>query len=265
VSENRWHEELTLNGFKRVRDGAEGGYWQVSTVDYKPLVIFELDKILDVAALAHLHPEQTAEKAPPRDIAGVASPCVEIHYESFKVQGACFDPESGLLARAEFSFVGEPREGHADVAEFSGTLALGERQFPSQIRLQRPDGTSVDVSVESLEAASGNPDSLPVADPARSEFWRICKDGTGPKPMPGVSPVSPLRGELRNQPGLVLIYAQIEADGTPTHVKVLQTSSPALEQAALDEFSHTRYVPRTCGGKPVRSELMIGKTTVLNR
>ena len=63
----------------------------------------------------------------------------------------------------------------------------------------------------------------------------------------------------------MLIYAQIEADGTPTHVKVLQTSSPALEQAALDEFSHTRYVPRTCGGKPVRSELMIGKTTVLNR
>jgi hypothetical protein len=32
VSENRWHEELTVNGFKRIRDGAEGGYRQVSEV-----------------------------------------------------------------------------------------------------------------------------------------------------------------------------------------------------------------------------------------
>ncbi len=74
VSENRWHEELTLNGFKRVRDGTEGGYWQVSTVDHKPLVMFELGKILNVAALAHLNPEQTAEKAPPREGEGATDP-----------------------------------------------------------------------------------------------------------------------------------------------------------------------------------------------
>lgn len=265
VSENRWHEELTVNGFKRVRDGAEGGYRQVSTADYKPLVIFELEKILNVAALAHLNPGLTAQKARPRDIAGVASPCVEIRWESFKVQEACFDPESGLLARAEFSFLGEPREGHADVAEFSGMLALGDREFPSQIRLRRPDGTSVDVSVDSLDAASGNADSLPVADPARSEFWRICKDGAGPKPIHIAPRISPLSSELRNEPGLVLVYAQIETDGTPTHVRVLQTSSPALERAALDELSHSRYEPRTCGGKPVRSEMMIGSTAASNR
>ena len=57
--------------------------------------------------------------------------------------------------------------------------------------------------------------------------------------------------------GNVLIYLQIEKDGTRSHLKVLRGIGYGLDEEALDAVSHYRFSPAMKDGHPVRVEMRV--------
>jgi hypothetical protein len=47
VSPSRWREEIRLANYDRLRVRDDKGYWQKSTLNYQPEIIFQLDLLLD--------------------------------------------------------------------------------------------------------------------------------------------------------------------------------------------------------------------------
>lgn len=252
LERNRWHEELQLGQFSRVRDGSDGGYWETRSWDYEPRAIFDLDQLLGVAALAKLGPKESARKVHGRKIAGADLSCVEIRFKDLRRRELCVDPATGLLVHAEVPDVGIP-EASLDYAD---PFIAGEKRFPSRMTLQRAGESAAGVTVESMGVPSGGT-SLPAADPSRSEFWETCEDAIPPELAKFGHPVYPQASKARHESGNVTLYARIEADGTVDHLKVLSAPSPDLGNAASIAVAAWKYKPRMCGDTPQRTEMAI--------
>jgi hypothetical protein len=255
---NRWHEELVLADFRRIRDGVEGGYLQVRNSDSPQEVIFRVDQTLDITKAMQLSPEAQARDVRRHKIGGAVLACVEFRSRDSMEKDLCFDPMSGLLVRSKLKCPGWETDCTVD---YAGSVELGDRRFPSQIRSRSPDELSIEITVASLKAFSGSAVSLPVADPARSEFWRACRDEIPAKavnipPLVVFVKANNRWGEL----SVVLLYARIEPDGTVSHVTLLTPDLWQFESAARDAATGWKFEPAMCSAEPVRIETLIAVT-----
>lgn len=251
LAPDRWHEELQLGDFKRVRDGVDGGYRQIRSSDFQPQVIFDLDQLLDVAAVTRPEPKEAVGKTHQEKIGGVELSCVDIQFEHYRRRELCFDPATGALVRATLEL------GGTHEFDYAGALSLGTKQFPSELRSQRKGDFSLDVSVQALTPPPGDAASLPVPDPARSEFWGTCKDAISPELKQRVDPIYPQQSKAGHEQGTVFLYARIESDGAISHLKALSGPSAGLAQAALDAVAQWKYTPEMCGNTPETTETII--------
>ena len=255
---NRWHEELVLGGFRRIRDGVEGGYLQVRNSDSPQEVIFRVDQTLDITKAMQLNPEAQARDVRRRKIGGAVLACVGFRSRDSLEKDLCFDPMSGLLVRSKLKCPGWETDCTVD---YAGNVELGDRRFPSQIRSRSPDELSIEITVASLKAFSGSAASLPVADPARSEFWRACRDEIPAKAVNVPPLVAFVKADNRwRKPSVVLLYARIEPDGTVSYVTLLAPDLLQFESAARDAATWWKFKPAMCSAEPVRIETLIAVT-----
>jgi hypothetical protein len=251
---NRWHEELRLGSFKRVRDGVDGGYRQVRSLDFQPQAIFDVDRLLAGVPHVKFTPKETAGNSHERKVNGVDMSCIEIRARDSAGREFCFDPASGQLLHTEArSYKGDEIEA----SDFGGVATLGAKKFPTQMKLERPREIPVSVDVEELGAASGDANSLPVANAARSEFWGTCDDPTPAVLTHHVAPIYPhdMNGSPEN--GKATVYARIEIDGTTSHLRALSAASVPLAQAALNAVAQWKWTPELCGKTPVTFETVV--------
>jgi TonB family protein len=254
---NRWHETVVLGDFRRFREGVIGGYRQVRTWEYEPQVIFDLDKILDVGSILQIGPLEIVRKARKRKIAGIALSCVEIGQKNGASRDLCFDPATGLLVHAEL----EPGFGLASerrpIVDYSQGVPLSDKIFPSKVRIQRGKEFWMEVTIASLQKLSGEPDPTPFVDPKDSELWQSCRDSVPAELKGAVQPNYPEDARFEHRGGVVSLYARIEADGTISHLRTLQSPSASLERAARNAVQLWTYKPTSCQGTPVRAETLI--------
>jgi TonB family protein len=241
---NRWREVLSLADFQRVRDGVGGGYRQVRSWDYQPQVIFDIDKMFDVSSILELSPKETAKKVRKRKIGGVELPCIEIASKVRSTRDLCFDPATDVLVHADLSPI-NTIVGTRFTVDYSAFVPLGERKFPSKLILTRPDGFSMEVAINRLEAISGVSSPAPTADP-HSEFWQACEGGIPAELINQAPPTYPSDSKQKHEQGIVSVYARIESDGTISHLESLQSPSASLEQATLQAVGRWKYSPRSC-------------------
>ncbi|MGA8767012.1 MAG: energy transducer TonB [Candidatus Acidiferrales bacterium] len=251
---NRWHEELRLGSFKRARDGVDGGYRQVRSLDFQPQSIFDVDRLLGGVLRVKLTPKETAGNAHTRKVNGVEMSCIEIRAKDSAERGFCFDPAGGLLLHTE---VRSYRGDEIEVSDFGGVATLGTKKFPTQMKLERPREKPVNVDVEELGPAPGDASSLPAADPARSEFWGTCNDAVPAVLTHHVAPIYPhdMNGIPEN--GKATVYMRVETDGTTSHLRALSAPSVPLAQAALNAVTQWKWTPELCGNTPVKVESII--------
>lgn len=252
VAPIRWHEELRVADFSRVRDGVGGGYLQVRSSDSEPEVIFEMDKMLNVAALTRLRSGESIGKTRSRKIDGADLECVQVRSNSGESRDICVDPATGLLVRTANDV--NAKQGF----DYSGVIVLGSRQFPAYLRSLNAGGFAIEVHVTSLKPFSGDATSLPAPNLAQAEMWGACDDVFPVEEIvQRVSPIYPQRSKQNGEEGTVMIYARIGADGGVSHLAVLTTPSQLLAEASLNAVSQWKYKPLSCGGRPQQSETII--------
>ena len=253
---NRWREEMKLGDFGRLRVGAGGGYWQERTIDYQPEIIFDLDEFIFAAEVLEVRPTETVDKPKSRKIDDITVSCVEIRGKRSLERELCFDPAGGVLLHANFPERALHGATVNKTVDFSDVQPFGDKQIVRNIRIERPGRYQMRISFTSL-APTSEIDATAFAQPAHSEFWQGCGEGSSAEISSAKSPEYPAELRRNRQEGLVSVYARIEPDGFTSHLVTLNSASPALERAARDAIRQWKYKVPACGGPPARSETVI--------
>ena len=91
--------------------------------------------------------------------------------------------------------------------------------------------------------------------PARDAGTRVTRDAS---PVTPISPDYPAAALRARQEGLVVLRAQLGADGLPTSVDVVQSSrSRDLDRAAQAAVRGARFAPAMRDGKPIASTVEV--------
>lgn len=246
---DRWHEELQLGNFKRVRDGVHGGFQQTRNLDFQPQVVFDFDKLINPAELAHAGSKEYLGKIHNRKFGGSTFGCAELLVKDARRRELCVDPTSGLLAQADIAADGLQ-------VNYSGMLSLGKKQFPAQMRSLAKQGFSLDVSIDSLQPPATDV-SLPAPNATQTEIWSGCTGSESVELVHWVPATYPQMAKDRQEQGEVTLYGRIETDGSVSHLKALGASSMDLVQSSLDAVAQWKYSPPVCRNVPVITETVI--------
>ena len=112
---------------------------------------------------------------------------------------------------------------------------------------------------EAADAAPSHREQTPLASTTATRaadmevFSREPEFLTPPKP-----PIYPAQARRRNQQGLVLVEARLDADGQLRELRLLRSSGvESLDRSAMDAVANWRFRPETQNGLPVPSRVHI--------
>jgi len=240
ASQNRWHEEINLAGYRRVRFGDVGKYWQVRNTDFEFEAIHELDEMLRfVSSLRRLSEPPVRIKH--KKLEGEPISCVESSSAEF-----CFSDSEGALIREQW------HGGKFSARSYENYKSFGIVRFPQTIRTFRGGKPIITFAVDTLIPLPEIAASV-FTPPARAESWETCSKPTFPlltnREMPHY--------EVNQIAGTVKLYGIVALDGTLQNVKVLDSPDSGLKASAVEAVQRWRFQPATCSGTPLRTETEI--------
>ena len=264
VSPSQWREEIRFANYERLRVRDGKGYWKKSTLNYQPEMIFQLDGLLHSKDVIHIGPKETLGASKSYDKDGVHQSCAEIKWAIGTKKILCFDEASGDLVSVEYpksEYLNAPDISRIEYTAFNN---IGERRIPFEVRAFKDRKTIASAKIVELAKTT---DDVPAQFdvPTGSEFWPQCTDMQSAELVDRVSPRYPASARSHGQEGRVGFYAVIEADGTLSHLTIIQMASSELEAAAGDAIRQWRYKPASCGSVPVRVETSVSTDFRLRR
>lgn len=256
ISPVRWREELRFVNYERVRVHDAKGYWQKSGLDFRPEIIFQLDRVLNSESKLKIGPKQNLGKVKSRDKDGVRQSCTEEKSAKVIDRILCFDEANGNLVTIEYPRNDNQNPPDISRIEYRAFRNVGEKRLPFEIQAFRDKKVFATVRVMELRAIVDENPSLLVA-PTNSEFWAECNDMEKAELVNPVHPDYPHGARMQHESGTVTFYAVIEADGTVSHLTLIHGATPILESATADAIRQWHYKPAACGSTPVRVEIVI--------
>ena len=253
VSPIRWREEIQFADYERLRVHDAKGYWQKSGLKFQPEAIFQLDTLLDLKTVLKLGPKQLLGKVKSHDKDGVQQRCAEVMWATGTDRILCFDEAGGSRLSVEYPKGENQNPPEISRIEYSAFNNVGGKRVPFEIRAFRDRKVVAAVRVlEITPSAAENPELF--LAPTSSEFWSKCDDMQNPELVNRVQPRYPTSARSNGELGRVILYAVIEADGTLSHLTLIQRATPALESAAAEAIRQWHYKPAACGSTPIRVE-----------
>ncbi len=256
ISPSRWRDELEFSDYKRVRVHDSKGFWQQSTLAYTPEIIVELDSILDFIRVLKIQPKEALGEAKTRDKNGVQQKCAEVKRPVGTERVLCFDEASGGLLSVEYPRSANQNPLEISRVEFSSLNKLGDKLIPYQVHAFRDRALFVVAEVKEVAPITEDNPGL-FAPPTNAEFWPTCDDIQSAVLVRPVQPIYPPGARSNHEAGTVMFYGVIEADGTISHLRVIQGATPSLDSAAADAVRQWRYKPASCGSTPIRVQYSV--------
>lgn len=255
-SASRWREEIKFSNYDLLRVGEAKGYWQISSLNYRPQVIFQLDTLLHLKDTLRIGPKQSLGKVKHREKAGIRQMCTEVKWARATDRVMCFDEAKGTLLSVEYLRPEHQNSPDISRIEYTAFSSVSGKLVPHEIKALKEG--SVVVAVKILGITNGTEeDSAPFTVPANAEFWPQCPDMQEAEVVERLQPQYPATARSNREQGRVTFYGIVEADGSLSHLTVIQRATPDLEAAALEAARHRRYKPAACGQTPIRVEISI--------
>jgi TonB family protein len=256
LSRSRWREEVQFASYKRLRVHDAKGYWQQGTLNFQPQIIFQLDTLLDSKTVLSVGAKQVLGKLKTHDKGGVRQKCTEVKWTTGTERTLCFDGATGSLLSVEYLRGENQHPPDISRIEYSAFNDVGERRIPFEIRAFRDRAVVATVKVLEITAITDEDPALFLV-PQNSEFWPQCDDMQYPELTARVQPRYPLSARSNREQGRAVFYAVIEADGTLSHLTLVQRATPTLEAAAAEAIRQWHYKPAVCGSTAIRMETSI--------
>jgi hypothetical protein len=252
VSPTEWREEIKFANYERLRVRDAKGYWQKSTLDFQPMLVYQLSGMLHPKDVLRVRSVQTLGKVKSREKGGVRESCVAVNWAKATDRVLCFDESNGALIGIEYPQTDRQAPPPISRVEFSAFHSVGAKLVPFEIRAFKDGKTLATVKVlevtevKEVNTALFNP-------PADAVLWPQCDDMQDAEPVErspmNYSPAIRTFGAKR-----VILYAVVEENGSLSHVTVIQGANPGMNTAAVEAFRHWRYKPAQCGQTPIRLE-----------
>lgn len=256
ISPSRWREELEIANYKRLRVHDSKGYWQQSTLNFQPEIIFQLDSILDFKTVLKIGAKQVLGKVKTHEKDGVHQKCTEVKWAAGTERILCFDAANGNLLSVEYPRSENQNPPDISRVEYSVYSKLGDKSIPYEAHAFRDRQVIVTTKItEATPITEGDPGIF--SPPTNSEFWPQCSDMQNAELVNRVQPRYPANARTNFEQGRVVFYAVIEPDGTLSNLTLIQRATPALESAAADAIRQWHYRPAACGSTPIRMETSI--------
>jgi len=254
VSLSQWREEIRFADYDRLRVGNAKGYWQKSALSYQPEFIFQLDTMIHLKDALRIGATQHFGKVRTREKNGVRCECAEVKWTTATDREMCFDQGSGALVSVEYPRDSFPRE--ISRMEYDAFKKLDEKSVPYEIRALRDGKIVAALTILEIEKTTGRDPSLFEA-PVDAESWDHCDDMQQAVVATQAIPRYPQSARDNHVQGEVILYGVVEADGSVSHITVIQQAAPELVSAAVEAVRQWRYKPASCGHRPVRVEISI--------
>ena len=264
ISPSRWREELEFADYRRLRVHNSNGYWQQSTLNFQPEIIFQLDSILDFKTVLKIGAKQSPGKVKTRDKDGVRQKCTEVKWATGTERVLCFDEADGSLVSVEYPRSENQTPPDISRVEYSAFNKLGDKRIPYEVHAFRDRTAVVTTKVTDVTPITEG-DPAQFAPPTNSEFWAQCDDMQSPELVTRVQPKYPTNARSNGEQGRVVFYAVVETDGTLSHLTLIQRAAPTLELATSDAIRRWHYKPAACGSTPIRMETSIAVDFWLQR
>ena len=256
ISPSNWKEELEIARYKRLRVHNSSGYWEQSTLNFQPEVVFQLDSILDFKSVLKIGAKQSLGKVKARDKDGIRQKCAEVKWTTGSERVLCFDEANGRLLSVEYPRSENQTPPDFSRVEYSAFSKLGEKSIPYEVHAFR-DRTAVVTAKVTGVTPIPEGGVAPFAPPPNSEFWPQCDDMQSPELVNKVQPNYPANARSNGEQGRVVFYAVIESDGTLSHLTLIQRATSTLESAASYAIRQWHYKPAACGPTPIRMQTSI--------
>lgn len=251
VAPTEWREEIKFANYQRLRVRDTKGYWQKSTLDFQPMLIYELSGMLHVKDVLKVRSVQTLGRLKNREKDGVRQTCTAVNWPRATDRVLCFDESTGAMTSAEYP-EDRPAPTPFSRIEYGAFHSVGAKLVPFEIRESKDKRTIATMTVVEMTEVKEVKMAL-FTPPADAVLWPQCDD------MQDAEPVE--RAPLNYSPALqtiamkrVILYGVIEEDGSLSHVTVIQSAQPDMDKAAVEAFRRWRYKPAQCGQKPIRAE-----------
>ena len=252
VSPTEWREEIKFANYERLRVRDAKGYWQKSTLDFQPMLVYELSGILHVKDVLRVRSVQALGKVKNRERDGVRESCVAVNWAKATDRVLCFDDSNGALISIEYPQNDRQAPPPISRIQFGAFRSVAGKLVPFEVRALRDGKTVATVKVleitevKEVNTALFNP-------PPDAVLWLQCDDIQDAQPVERVPPnYSPMARMIIAK--RVILYAIVEEDGSLSHVTVIQGANPDMNTAASEAFRRWRYKPAQCGQTPIRVE-----------
>jgi len=163
-----------------------------------------------------------------------------------------FDEATGNLLSVEYPSSENSNPPDISRIAYSTFNKVGERRIPFEVRAFR--GRTVVATVKVLEITPTTAEILRYFLLRQIRVWPQCDDMQNPELVNPVQPRYPPSARSNGELGRVILYAVIEADGTLSHLTLIQRATPALESAAAEAIRQWHYKPAACGSTSIRVE-----------
>lgn len=246
-SRDSWWDSLSLLGVRQMRVRVRDRVWQSRPSKVLPDRNFRTLQLLDfVERLRVFRAERVVEIMWQGQH---ALRCVHLGGKEALDRLLCFS-ERGFLG-------GEAFEGRFPRRfEFSGYGALGLKYYPHMMRIFEGQGRAVEIEVLDMRL-DAEAESTAFLPPEGSEELAACDD---------FEPARPRNRHLTNMAdkighktpfGSIAVFSVIEPDGSVSPIGVVRSLSPELDSLAMDAVRQWKFFPASCGGAPVRQELVL--------
>jgi hypothetical protein len=252
VSPTEWREEIKFANYERLRVRDAKGYWQKSTLDFQPMLVYQLSGMLHVKDVLKIRSVQALGKVKSREKDGVRQSCMAVNWAKATDRVLCFDDSNGALIGIEYPQNDRQAPPPISRIEFGAFRSVGGKLVPSEVRALKDGKTVATVKVLELTEVKEVNTAL-FNPPADAVLWPQCDDMQDAQPVERVplnySPAARIIAEKR-----VILYAVVEKDGSLSHVTVIQGANPDMNTAAFEAFRRWRYKPAQCGQTAIRAE-----------
>lgn len=252
ISPTEWREEIKFANYERLRVREAKGYWQKSTLDYQPMLVYELSGMLHMKDVLRVRSAQTLGKVKSREKDGVQQSCVAVNWAKFTDRILCFDQSNGALTSIEYPQIDRQAPPPISRIEFGAFHSIGSKLVPFEIRALKDRNTLATMKVLQLTEAK-EVNTAFFNPPSDAVLWPQCEDVQDAEPIDRV-PLNYSPAIRSIVPKRVILYAVVEENGSLSHITVIQGANPDMNTAAFEAFRRWRYKPAQCGQTPIRVE-----------
>lgn len=198
----------------------------------------------------------------------VISGCNPSHYK-IVAEPAVADSEQRAFCSDEDGDIRAASDGKATTCLSSGEVVQKAIPDPVPTVLTAPAATPSTASptavIPAEKPSSGVVGPAPAPGSKLPQRVRVSQGVTQKMKISDVAPIYPTEAKQAGIQGLVVLGAVIGKDGTVQSLKVLNSPSPALSQAAMDAVKQWKYRPYVLNGTPIEVDTQITVNFTLSR